>query len=177
VASALFNKKKIKEFKTIPEYVPNVKIGTIDWHQEPDAERDTLLVREYRAIGKLHTYNMVVVADRINNNFDAVYVQENGIIASVNIKLTGFWKGLLDGEFWLFKWIGSLFNHNIGLVVHNAGFAYILGFVLGILIFISLLMVIMGCYMAEWDAIWIRPTLICFGIWIFLSIIFGVINN
>jgi hypothetical protein len=86
VASPELSKEKIKELKATSDYTSNVKIGKENWYREKDEKKDTVLVRKYRAIGKKHTYNMVVVADRINNNFDTVYAQEDEILNSLKYR-------------------------------------------------------------------------------------------
>jgi hypothetical protein len=50
--------------------------------------------------------------------------------------IAGFWLGLWHGFILFFTFIISLFNHNVGVYeVHNSGWAYNLGYLLGVMIF------------------------------------------
>lgn len=52
--------------------------------------------------------------------------------------IAGFWLGLWHGFILFFTFIISLFNQNVGIYeVHNSGWAYNLGYLLGVIIFFS----------------------------------------
>jgi len=52
--------------------------------------------------------------------------------------IAGFWLGLWHGFILFFTFIISLFNRSVGIYeVHNSGWAYNLGYLLGVIIFFS----------------------------------------
>lgn len=47
-------------------------------------------------------------------------------------RIAGFWKGIWHGAIVVITFIISLFNHNVGIYeVHNTGWSYDLGFLIG----------------------------------------------
>jgi hypothetical protein len=91
IVSPPLSKEQVTALKTDATYIPNVTLGKTAWKRDADEEVGTLLVRRYRllsvhAFGEDHTYNVVVSADRINNNFDTVYAEEDALLNSLKIK-------------------------------------------------------------------------------------------
>jgi hypothetical protein len=91
IVSPPLSKEQVAALKTDAAYMPNVTAGKTAWKRDEDEEFGTLLVRRYRLLsvhtfGEDHTYNVVVSADRINNNFDTVYAEEDALLNSLKIK-------------------------------------------------------------------------------------------
>jgi hypothetical protein len=85
------SKEEVAALKTDAAYKPNVTLGKTAWKRDADEEAGTLLVRRYRVLrvrvfGGGRAYNVVVSADRINNNFDTVYAEEDALLNSLKIK-------------------------------------------------------------------------------------------